>query len=188
MYRKTLFLLAFLPLFILSCTEKDKENELAKREKTLLEKEQFFAAKENEFQALIKMRDSLYQKEDSVINKSWPEMITGVWSGKTICIESNCPEYAIGDVRSEFWDFTAEGQKLISKVSNNGVLIRTYTGDYTENKIFLDFKTDSTSKKQVEMSIVLDDIKPYKIKGTRLISVDNKCSAKFNIELLRSTK
>ncbi len=176
-----------IPLLCFSCTDKnlEKEKQLAEREKLLTEKELAFSEKEQELQSLIKMRDSLTIKKDSLYQRLWPETVAGVWTGKTICTESTCPEYAIGDVRFETWDFTTENNLLQTKVSNKGSLVRTYTGEINSNKLFLDFKTDSTSTKNVEMSIIFDEISSGKIKGSRIVNVDNKCSAKFNIELSR---
>lgn len=185
--KRYLLSLSLLSVFLFTgCIDKEKEKMLDLREKALTEKEKLFSQKESEYQSLLKMRDSIFAKKDSTMQKIWPDSITGIWSGKTICTESNCNEYAIGDVRTENWDFTNDDSHLLSKVSNKGKLVRTYMGKYENEKILLDYNTDSTSKKKVQMNIVLDDISANKIKGSRVITVDNNCTAKFTIELSRN--
>jgi hypothetical protein len=38
------------------------------------------------------------------------------------------------------------------------------------------------------MNVRLNDISDTKLKGTRTITADNGCTAKFSVELVRSTK
>lgn len=181
-----LFSLLFL---LLNCDNKEKANDLAVREKQLLEKEKSFAQKESDYQSLLKMRDSIFSKKDadSVKVLIWPAEISGSWTGKVICTESNCSDYVVGDQRTDTWEFDSDSTQLVAKIINNNNLVRLYTGKFNNNEIKLNFKTDSTAKKQVDMNVLLNDISPNKIKGIRTIAVDN-CMARFSVELLRSTK
>ncbi|MDQ1097006.1 MULTISPECIES: hypothetical protein [Chryseobacterium] len=188
MKKSTILILFTFGLLIISCRDKDKEASLAAREQQLLEKEKLFAQKESEYQSLIKMRDSIFAKKDSVTIASWPPEIAGSWIGKVICTESNCSDYVIGDQRTDTWEFDSDSTQLVTKIINNNNLVRIYSGKMDKNEIRLNFKTDSTSKKMVDMNVVLNDISANKIKGTRTIAADNNCMAKFSVELVRAAK
>lgn len=188
MLKNTVFLVLAVSVFLISCNDKKKENDLEIREKQLLEKEKLFAQKESEYQVLLKMRDSIFTKKDSVAAVNWPAAVAGLWTGKVICTESNCSDYVVGDQRTDTWEFDSDSTQLMTKIINNNNLVRIYSGKFENNEAKLNFKTDSTSKKQVEMNILLNDITPDKIRGTRTIAVDNSCMAKFSVELVRTTK
>lgn len=184
---KSTCILLILSLFVMiSCNDCIKEEELIQRENTLNLKENQFAEKEAEYLALLQMRDSLNSVQDSTVYLNWPDSISGIWSSKVVCTESNCNDYVIGDQRVDNWEFVQDSTGLITRVLNNkNEIVRTYTAQFSPSGILLQFKTDSLAEKQVVMNINLDNIKSDKLSGKRNISVDNNCSAVFNVELTR---
>lgn len=188
MKKNTLFALLAIVFFLISCDNRKKENDLTAREQQLLKKEKAFAQKESEYQSLLKMRDSIFAKKDSVTINVWPAQIAGSWTGKVICTESNCSDYVVGDQRTDTWEFDSDSIQLVTKIINNNNLVRLYSGKFENNEVKLQFKTDSTSKKKVEMNVLLNDFSANKMRGTRTITADNNCMAKFSVELVRSTK
>ena len=191
MSRKTIILLLAVSGFIISCNDSVREKKLDEREKALAEKENLFAQKESDYQSLLKLRDSLQsatRNDTIVVEKSWPEEIAGKWNSKIICTESSCPDYVIGDQRTDIWDFVNDAGATIVQISNKGNIVKTYAGKYENKEIRMNYKSDSTSKKIVETSIVLDDITSNKIRGMRTITVNNNCTAQFSIELNRPSK
>lgn len=189
MTKKSLFIF-LLPIIIFQgCSDKEKNQELIDRENSLLEKEKLFAQKEADYQSLIKIRDSIFNKKDTIqIFKKWPDEVFGSWTGKVICTESSCSDYVIGDQRIDTWEFDNDSTQMISKIVNNNKLVRIYSGSYENQEVKLNYKTDSTASKNVEMSIIINEISPTKMKGIRSITVDNKCTAKFSVELTRPSK
>ena len=184
-----ILLFCCLSLFLFSCKENEREKQLDTREKILSEKENVFAQKEAEFDALLKMRDSLYAKKtDSVIIPTWPEEILGKWNGKVMCTASNCSDYVVGDQRTDVWEFVNDSLQTVVNVYNKNNLVRTYAGKLENNEIKLHFKTDSTATKIVDMNILLNDISDTKIRGKRTISINNNCTSEFSVELLRASK
>lgn len=176
----------FVAILFAACTSKEREDNLKSREQDLLEKEKQFAMKEADYQALLKLRDSLlFTIKDTPVLLILPETIAGQWSSKVVCIESACPDYVVGDQRTDIWEFGSDSDQVIVKNINNNNLIRVYTGSYDGAEIKLGFKTDSAAAKQVEMQVLLNDIKENKIRGTRSVTVDNKCNAKFSVDLDR---
>jgi len=188
MLKNTFFILFAVSFLFISCDYKEKEKSLIEREKQLLEKEKLFANKESEYRSLLKMKDSIFAKKDSVTITLWPTEVSGAWTGKVICTESNCSDYVIGDQRTDLWEFDSDSTHLTTKIINNNNLVRQYSGKFENNEIRLNFKTDSTAKKNVEMNVLLNEISANKIKGTRTIMTDNGCTAKFSVELVRPTK
>lgn len=184
------YLSVFLLLFIIfqSCNDDTKNQKLIERENKLLEKEKIFAQKEAEYQSLLKMRDSIFAKKDSVEIVKWPVEIFGAWTGKVICTESTCNDYVVGDQRIDNWEFDSDSIQLVTKIINNNNLVRLYNAKFANDEIRLNYKTDSTVKKNVEMNIVLNDITADKIRGTRTVMVNKNCLAKFSVELTRSAK
>lgn len=184
------FILLFTFMLCLSCEDKDKAKELTEREQQLLDKEKSFALKESEYQSLLKMRDSIFAKPvtDSMqIITKWPDEVIGSWIGKVVCTESNCSDYVVGDQRTDVWEFDSDSTQLFTKIINNNNLVRLYNGKLENNEVRLNFKTDSTAKKKVDMNVLLNDISVNKMRGTRTITVDN-CIAKFSVELVRTKK
>lgn len=178
-------LLGTFPLLI-SCYDREREERLTTRERNILVKEKEFAMKESEFLALQRMRDSLNSHVDSsLLFKSWPSEIEGYWNSKIVCTESSCSDYAVGDQRNDTWLFSSDSTQMVTKILNNNTLVRVYSASYANDLINLKFKTDSTASRQVAMNVLLNEISPTKLRGIRTVSVDNKCTARFNVELNR---
>jgi hypothetical protein len=150
MLKNTFFILFAGSFLLISCDYKEKEKSLTEREMQLLEKEKTFAKKESEYQSLLKMRDSIFSKKDSVKIALWPAEIAGPWSGKVICTESNCSDYVVGDQRTDTWEFDSDSIHLFAKIINNNNLVRVYSGKFENNEIRLNFRTDSTSQKKLK--------------------------------------
>ncbi|MFC6101401.1 hypothetical protein [Olivibacter domesticus] len=183
-YLSMYFLLA---LFITACKDNQKTEQLAKREQALLERERQFAFKETDYRSLLHMRDSILAKNDTIMPSSWPEAVVGTWSSKVICKESNCNDYAVGDQRTAIWDFTSDSTGMYTKVINNNKLSRIFRGSFQNGNVALHFSTDTSAQKQVTMQVMLNQAGNDLIKGTQVIQVDNRCTAKFSVELVRAS-
>lgn len=170
-----------------SCNQDEKLEQLKKREQELLQKEELFSKKEADYQALLKMRDSIFAKKDSVEISHWPQEIEGLWTGKSVCSESNCNEYIIGDNRIENWELGSDSLKLYAVATHNKS-IKLFNAQYKNNEILLDYHSDSTAKRKMKINIVLNDINKSKMKGNAIVTLDESCQAKFNIEFNRSSK
>lgn len=169
-----------------SCYDREREERLTMRERNLLVKEKQFALKEAEYYALLKMRDSILAVKDTLaMISTWPEYIEGQWSARVVCTESNCPDYVVGDQRNDTWIFSSDSTQLVTKVVTNNKLVRVYKASYTADIINLHFRSDSSSSRQVVMNVVLNDLMENKMRGIRILSIDNRCTAKFNVELNR---
>ncbi len=185
---KTTLFIFISTLFILhACKDCTKDKELTDRENALILKEKAFSEKEMDYLNLVKLRDSIQAINDSVQTNSWPENLAGRWNSRIVCVESNCNEYVVGDQRVDVWEFDQDSTGLIARVLNNkNEIVRTYKANYTPQQINLSFQTDSIADRQVNMNILLNNLKPGRISGKRIITIDESCKADFNVELMRS--
>ena len=186
MIKKELLFTAVILSFLYAC-DNTKERELMQREADLNRREQMFQAKEAEYLSLLKMRDSLHYQDSIVKVKNWPAEVVGYWNSRIVCVETNCSDYVIGDVRTDQWQFTKDSLNLLVNVYNKKDTIRVYKGTYTDKQIALHYATDSTAQKFVDMNVYLNELSNNKINGYRTVNVNGKCSAKFTVELTKIT-
>src|SRR5690606_15124852 len=135
---KTIFASFITMLLLTGCNECTKEEDLILREKALIQKENQFAEKEAEYLSLLKFKDSIQSSMDSLAYQTWPDSIAGKWNSKTLCTESNCNDYVIGDQRVDVWVFDQDSTGLHARVLNNkNEIIRTYQAKYSPQGIRL---------------------------------------------------
>ena len=132
------------------------------------------------------MRDSIKNTEDSVAVNSLPENIPGKWNGKMICTESSCAEHVIGDQRTDVWEFSKKGKTVLAKVTDRSGNLKIYSGNYSGLELRLNSNEDSTATRKTEINLILNDLQKNNLKGTRKITGDNNCVAKFTLELEKS--
>lgn len=174
-------------LLFLSCNDCQKENQaMLAKEQELITRENIWSQKQSEYESLLKFKDSIQSLTDSLTVLKWPDSLAGKWNTKIICTDSNCNDYVIGDQKVNVWILTNDSIGLqANELNGSDELIRTYTVNYTKNMINLLYQTDSLAKKQVQIRINLDNLKANKITGKRILTVDNYCTAVYNVELTR---
>ncbi|SDG18251.1 hypothetical protein SAMN04487996_11611 [Dyadobacter soli] len=188
LHKYLLVILVFLSVFW-GCQDKEKARALDLREQQILAREKGFAVKEADYQSLLRMRDSLLTTPDTtVIIQRWPDDIAGLWSSKSVCRESNCSEYVIGDQRSNTWEFVSDSTGLYTRVINNNQVVRVFAARYDSTRIQLHYMSDSSASKNIELTVELGrDNNKNLIKGMQTTGIDKSCTAKFSIELTRLT-
>lgn len=185
---KYFLLAASLCLSFWGCRDSRKQHELDLREQNITRREKEFALKEADYKSLLIMRDSLLARKDTAFVLHWPDDIAGLWNAKSVCRESNCPEYVIGDQRFNTWEFVSDSTGLYTRVMNtNNQLVRVYAARLDSTGIALNFASDTSASKNMALSVSLSRTNPALMKGQQTMSIDQACSAKFSIELTRST-
>ena len=172
-----IFFLGF-ALTLTSCTDQEKDDQLKKREETLLVKEQEFSAKEQEYESLKAMRDSLEHFADTIVALKIPENILGKYNGKMICTESNCSEHVIGDSRNDIWEVSPEAVKIINKSGGEKIYLAKYSG--SEIKLTSELNSPSTTQSIITLQLPADNA--TRIKGSREFT-SNNCISKFSVDL-----
>jgi hypothetical protein len=170
-----------------SCADNSREKRLDAREQALAEEERKFSSKQQDYESLIRMRDSLEAgRHKDTIATHWPPTVKGMWSSKLVCTASGCGEYVIGDQKTnEIWNFTDDSARTLVSILNDQKLVRVYTGIYDSAVIRLGFKTDSGARRPVEMKVFIDNISAATMTGTQTIHFDSSCTAKFSVQLSR---
>lgn len=174
--------------FLTSCSDSEKEKQLEERENSLIIKEKEFAAKEDEYRNLLTMRDSIIHQTDSAAVKTLPANVLGKWNGKMICTESTCAEHVIGDQRNDMWEFSESGQTVLAKVTDRSGNMKVYSGNFSGSELKLTSNEDSTATRKTEINLLWNELQINTFKGTRKITANNNCVAKFMLELEKSKK
>ncbi|KAA0993345.1 hypothetical protein [Dyadobacter aurulentus] len=176
-------------VLLTGCKDTQREEQLAAREQAVIRMEAEFAMKEADYRSLVSMRDSLLTRKDTVIIQAWPDAMAGIWNSKSVCRESTCTEYVIGDQRSNFWEFVSDSTGLFTRVvDGNNKVVRVYTAELDSTGIRLYFKSDSAASKRTDIRIDLSQVNADFFKGTQATNIDQACNAKFSVELTRTTK
>ena len=191
MNRKLLLLYIVCCIFVASgCNLRNRELEIEKKTTQLNEKEQQLNLKEQSLdfreQLLLereKKLDSTSKKIafDSLVIK-FPEL-TGTWSVKMECIETNCPGSAVGDTKTEQWNFTVLDNKIIATAADNKKLVRVYAGGISGDAILLNVQQDSSDLQAAKMTVRLQRVNEKEMDGTREIIQSGGCKIVYSLLL-----
>ncbi|WP_439557294.1 hypothetical protein [Dyadobacter sp.] len=177
-----------LALGLSACEDNKKQQELDVREQRISQREREFALKEADYKSLLEMRDSLLANKDTAIILHWPDDIAGIWNAKSICRESNCPEYVIGDQRFNSWEFISDSTGLYTRVmSNDNQLVRVFNARFDSTGIVLNFASDSSATKNMVLNVALARVNQALMKGQQTMNINQACNSKFSLELTRPT-
>ena len=175
-------------LFISGCGLRQREialnqkmNELKQREQELALKEQSLALKEKQLNDQKKTIDST----TSLVNDSLyreHQKIPGAWNVDMQCIETNCPGSAVGDVKSEEWDFKFENNIVIIRAKSRDQLVRTYTGSYQGNVLKLEVQQDS-AETNAKIVVRLQKTNEKEMQGEREITQASGCHILYSLRL-----
>jgi hypothetical protein len=190
-----LFLVA---LFITSCDLRSRQEAVDKKETKLAEweqelnlREKTLTLKEEELRQRQHLLDSaqLNGKADSTQSDSaaiYNANIIGLWSVKMICSETTCPGSAVGDTKSETWDFYYANNHLIARAMAGDNLVRIYTGTLTGTTIALNEVVENTAEAPATKLLVDLTVKNAKLmEGKREIVRENDCKIVYDLQLSR---
>lgn len=190
MNRKFLLLYIVCCIFVASgCNLRNRELEIEKKTTQLNEKEQQLNLKE---QSLDLREQSLKEREiflDSTTKKitydslflKFPQL-TGTWNVKMECIETNCAGSAVGDTKTEQWNFTLLENKIIVTATSNNKLVRVYAGGISGSTILLNVQQDSSDMQTAKMSVRLQGINENEMEGTREIIQSGGCKIVYSLQ------
>jgi hypothetical protein len=163
---------------------KNKETELNQKEQELIAREQTLQFKETELAKKQMRFDTLARDSSFIANPSIP----GLWSVKMTCVETTCPESAVGDIRTEEWIISYEANHVIGRVMADGKLTRVYTGSFNGNSIQLSLETqDASSQDATRMLVRLTIQNPGLMEGQREI-IRNNCKVVYTVRMEKQKK
>lgn len=184
---KRIFLIA--GIFILSgCNVRQREINLEKKAAELSKKEQELDLREN---ALEMKEDLLKEKEkslDSVKGAAGDstllehQQLPGTWQVEMQCIETNCAGSAVGDIKTEQWNFRFQNNMIVITAMRNNNLLRIYTGNYyADNLLRFSVQQDSSSSSKIVVRLKQNSEKD--MEGEREITQENGCRIVYALRL-----
>lgn len=184
------FLLVFL-FFTAGCDLREREKELEilkaelnEKEQQLLLKEKTLQLKEEELATREKKLDSSLLRLDS--NFVYDSVLMGQWSVKMVCTETTCAGSAVGDTRTEQWQFLYEGQDLIAKAFSENKLIRVYSGTAINGVIELHANREEANTQQItRMTVHLQKTTNNQMGGRREIIRPENCRVVYSLHMVK---
>ncbi|HOZ85103.1 MAG TPA: hypothetical protein PK191_06410 [Niabella sp.] len=158
---------------------KEKETELNTKQQQLLLREQQLTQRETELNNREHLLDSTQFGKDSSIVQNWN--IEGVWQIKMQCVETSCEGSAIGDVKTERWEFANSEKGVVVKAFSGNTLTRIYNGTYTQNGMKV---MDNNPQSKTSIEVTLRFLKEGKMDGIREIIQPN-CKTTFTLNATR---
>lgn len=187
-----IFLLALL-LFTTGCDLRQREEALQKKEAILNDREQSLLLREKTLQLREEEVLKREQHLDSTMKQDTTRLVQpaliGRWDVKMTCTEATCPGSAIGDTKTEVWEFSYAGTTLMVKAIASEKLVRVYTGFYTGNTIELVEErpgTDSEGSTKMVIRLRLSD--DTHMEGQREIIRENDCRVVYSLQLQKQNQ
>lgn len=106
-------------------------------------------------------------------------LLLGSWNVKMSCTATNCPGSAIGDTKTEQWEFVMKDDILLAIAFSNNKLSRIYTGDFQNDEIKMSAQSDSTTKILIRAKFSKDRI----LAGTREIIREDNCHIMYDLTM-----
>lgn len=184
---KGIFNFCFLAAFLLSgcgiqqreAALKKKEAALTRREQELLKREEALQVREAEILSRHRL-DSTQQDSARIRNAN----LLGRWEVTMVCRETSCPGSAIGDTKSELWDITYQGGRVLATAIENNLVVRTYSGNYKNNVLELtETVVRSSESPATQMVVRLKPLNESTMEGQREIIRLGDCRIVYDLEL-----
>ncbi|OJW81799.1 MAG: hypothetical protein BGO69_14950 [Bacteroidetes bacterium 46-16] len=172
-------------LLLMSCGKHKEEKtmntkeSLDAREQQLHNWEQQLQLKEIRLIALQSNLDSTRRQLDSI--GIYNSALVGNWHVKMLCTETTCQGSAIGDTKSEQWNISYQGNRVVAKVTSNKRFNRIYSGLYKKNKLRLTSEQQPDSKTAI--TINLHPTSKNKMEGEREIRQQDDCKIIYTVEI-----
>jgi hypothetical protein len=164
----------------------NKETELSRREQELAMKERTLSLKEDELVKREQKLDSVLALDSTLSDSAivYDSTMIGPWSVKMTCTETTCPGSAVGDTKSETWDFYYINDRLFAKAMEGTEIVRLYAGAHAKDGITLSVDVPSTpSRPATKISVRLVVTNANTMEGQREIARDNDCKIIYALQL-----
>jgi hypothetical protein len=186
--------LILLPFSFSSCSIREREKQLEKKiaeieqreqqlllkEKLLLLREEELAQKEKVFDsAAVGMRDSTAVTDSTIVRDT---TLIGNWTVRMHCTETNCTGSAVGDTKTEIWEFNYQDNSIIAKANVDGKLVRIYIGKHLNNRLQLTARHDE-NEQTTRMVVDVQRSARDEMRGTREIFRPDGCRIVYELEL-----
>jgi hypothetical protein len=169
--------------FLAACESTEREQKLKKKEAELNQREQQLTIRETELAKKEKRIDSaLNEKISDTLSFTHPTL-PGMWTVVMHCTQTNCPGFAVGDIKTEQWQFSYKNNTIIAEAYSNNTLVRVYNGTYTGNKLQLFAQLNEVNEQTTKMTVSLQEVQDNEMEGQRQIERTEGCSILYALEL-----
>lgn len=157
-----------------------KEQDLVLREKTLQMKEQVLNERFKKA-GNLRSKDSLKNGQDSTTTN--PEL-AGTWAVKMTCTETSCPASAVGDIKTEHWNLSYQGNLLVAKVIDKNKLSRIYRGEFNANSaVMTEYRDIANPATDSKMTVRLNFLNNKYMEGQREIIMEDDCRIIYTLQM-----
>lgn len=161
------------------CDLLNREQEVERRATALNKREMELNQRETLLREEQIQLDSMAHLQKIDTASSNYTLLLGSWNVKMICTETNCPGSAIGDTKTEQWEFVKQDNILLAIALSNNKLSRIYTGDFSNEEIRMEAQSDSTTKILIRAKFSKDKI----LTGTREIIREDDCHITYDLTM-----
>jgi hypothetical protein len=179
---------SLLLLFTTACNQRDGGKSVQSIREELHEKEvalqlwsQQLTERENVLVERKRQLDSAARSYDSV--GTYNPAIIGSWTASMTCTETNCEGSVIGDIKTEQWTFSYEGNLVVVQANAGKKLVRTYKGKLKANR--LELAIEGKSPDEAKMTATLTLVAPDRMEGQREIVQPTGCRVIYDLKLLK---
>jgi hypothetical protein len=155
-------------------TVKQREKAVSKKEKSLEIKENELATKEAYLDSMLRQIDTT-----GIYNSK----IIGDWTLKMLCTETSCTGSAIGDTRTEQWNFSYQENRVLVHSSLNKKPLRDYSGLYKGTSLILAVKKINSTDASIYVRLFFTN--DNKMEGRREVTQEDGCKIVYTLEAER---
>jgi len=180
---KVFYLSLFSGLILSGCGLQEREKKLAEGWQILHQKEQELILKEQALNDRQKTIDSVESRQLDTLAATYPEL-EGNWSVKMVCNVATCPGFAIGDTKSEQWDFRIQANEVMAIAVSNNKVTRIYTGTFYGDQLIMTAQlVESQPELNTRMIVRLRLSDNFNMTGEREIIRQDDCNIIYSLSL-----
>jgi len=177
-------------VFITGCDYQRRQEALDKKMHELNQREEILTLKENQLEIKeqqINEKEKILDSTAHVVSDSLLQShkkIEGAWRVDMNCKQTNCPGSAVGDLKTEHWNITVEGNNVIANVISNRALSKSYSGSFEGNLITLTADQDSAIE-NATIEVQLQQSTEKEMEGSRVVTQTSGCQILYSLRLKR---
>jgi hypothetical protein len=181
---KSSYLTLMLVSIFFGCKQDGQNSELSAREKEIVKEEQRLTAWQEQLELREKRLITREKKTDSlraIVDTLgvYNQNLIGSWKVSMNCTESSCEGYVIGDSKTERWEISYQGKRILAKAYSGKKFIRTYIGSNNDNVIVLQVQPAPGTQTKMEVTLAFNPNKNTVMTGERIITKVENCTTTF---------
>jgi len=170
-------------LLLSGCGLQEREKKLADGWQSLHQKEQELILKEQALNDRQKTIDSVESRQTDTLTALYPDL-EGNWSVKMVCNVATCPGFAIGDTKSEQWEFRIQANEVMAIAVSNNKVTRIYTGTFNGDQLIMNAQlVESQPDLNTRMIVRIRFSDNNNMTGEREIVRQDDCNIIYSLNL-----